>query len=293
MMVHRIRLPGRRSRGESPPPPPSRLARLLALAHLVENLVEGGQLSSYSGAARRLGVTRARMSQIRRLLALAAPIQEAILMDRSTATERKVRAISQRIGLYPECSSGAPSPADELWSRALRLQLVGLSRDAMGLLQPRSRGQCVRRGTARVGSGGWWPVDDPVRAALPAGCLLWGVVAVPRNRNEDARVGESPSADTRARRRIEHRGGGSPSASSSARQPGSKGTGSGSRISMTRSLPFLQHGQIGARSGSSISIATLVEPCAASLWTMTSGIAGPARSVRMRSSFSRLPQFAR
>ena len=41
---------------ESAGQPPTRLARQLALAHLVERLVESGKMESYSVAARRLGV---------------------------------------------------------------------------------------------------------------------------------------------------------------------------------------------------------------------------------------------
>src|SRR6266850_591084 len=41
-----------------------RTARMLALAHHVEALVEDGVLADYAAAARLLGVTRARMSQV-------------------------------------------------------------------------------------------------------------------------------------------------------------------------------------------------------------------------------------
>ena len=42
--------------------PVSRAARMLALAHYVERLVEQGSVKSYAAAARQLGVSRARMS---------------------------------------------------------------------------------------------------------------------------------------------------------------------------------------------------------------------------------------
>ena len=43
---------------------------MLALAHYVERLVEEGAVRSYADAARQLGVSRARMSQILNLLNL-------------------------------------------------------------------------------------------------------------------------------------------------------------------------------------------------------------------------------
>ncbi len=95
MMVHRSRLPKDEFRRESLLQPSSRLAQMLALAHLIEDRIQCGEVSSYSEAARNLNVTRARVSQILRLLGLAAPIQEAILMGTSNATERRVRAICQ------------------------------------------------------------------------------------------------------------------------------------------------------------------------------------------------------
>ena len=71
----------------TPPPVTSRLARLLALAHHVE-----GMDISYAEAARQLGITRARMSQIASLVNLSPRIQEAILTGEVPGlTERKCR----------------------------------------------------------------------------------------------------------------------------------------------------------------------------------------------------------
>ena len=50
-----------------PPPPPSRAARMLALAHHVERLIEAGELTGYADAARGLGLTRARLTQVMNL----------------------------------------------------------------------------------------------------------------------------------------------------------------------------------------------------------------------------------
>ncbi len=72
---------------DTPPPPEksatrpvSRAARMLALAHYVERLVEAGSLKSYADAARQLGVTRARMAQIINLLNLPPRVQEGLLL---------------------------------------------------------------------------------------------------------------------------------------------------------------------------------------------------------------------
>lgn len=52
----------------------------MALAYYVERLVESGQLRNYVHAARVLGVTTSRSSQITELLNLPAEEQERILM---------------------------------------------------------------------------------------------------------------------------------------------------------------------------------------------------------------------
>ena len=75
------------------PQPVSRAARMLALAHHVERLVEAGELGGYAEAARVLGITRARVTQIMNLLLLAPEIQEAILTGRLRAGERSLRRV--------------------------------------------------------------------------------------------------------------------------------------------------------------------------------------------------------
>ena len=71
---------------------PSRLARMLALAHHVERLVEAGELESYSAAADALGLTRARLTQVMNLLLLAPAVQERVLFGHGRATERSLRS---------------------------------------------------------------------------------------------------------------------------------------------------------------------------------------------------------
>ena len=78
-----------------------RIARMLALAHHLEQLVETGDLKDYAEASRKLGLTRARMSQLANLLNLSPGIQEAILLGRIKTSERKLRAVT-RIPIWVE-----------------------------------------------------------------------------------------------------------------------------------------------------------------------------------------------
>ncbi len=56
-----------------------RIARLLALAHHIQELLDTGQVRDLAEIARRGHITRARMTQIMNLLLLAPDIQEDIL----------------------------------------------------------------------------------------------------------------------------------------------------------------------------------------------------------------------
>ena len=70
---------------------PSRSARMLALAHYIERLVEAGELTSYAEAARVLGLTRARLTQVMNLLLLAPEIQIRILAGESVGSAGLLR----------------------------------------------------------------------------------------------------------------------------------------------------------------------------------------------------------
>ena len=72
---------------------PSRTARMLALAHHIERLIEAGDLSSYSEAAQAIGVTRARVSQVLRFLDLSPRLQERILVGNLRASGRRLRLV--------------------------------------------------------------------------------------------------------------------------------------------------------------------------------------------------------
>ena len=77
-----------------------RVARLLALAHRIDSMVRGGEIADYAEAARRLGLTRARVTQITNLLLLAPEVQEAVLgmpevaSGRDPITERQLRPVA-------------------------------------------------------------------------------------------------------------------------------------------------------------------------------------------------------
>ena len=76
-----------------------RVARMLALAHRIDEMIQAGELRDLADAARAIGVTRARMTQIMNLLLLAPKIQEAILdlppvtSGRDPVSERTLRGI--------------------------------------------------------------------------------------------------------------------------------------------------------------------------------------------------------
>jgi hypothetical protein len=76
-----------------------RIARLLALAVRLEGLLRDETIRDYAELARLGGVTRARMTQIMRLLDLAPDIQEQILFlpPRRGLNERNLRPIANVI----------------------------------------------------------------------------------------------------------------------------------------------------------------------------------------------------
>jgi len=59
---------------------PLRVARLLAFAHGIERRIVAGEIADRAAAARELGVSRARLTQILHLTLLAPDIQEEILL---------------------------------------------------------------------------------------------------------------------------------------------------------------------------------------------------------------------
>jgi hypothetical protein len=79
--------------------PIPRIARLLALAIRLDGLIRDQDLASYAEIARRGPVTRARMTQIMKLLHLAPDIQEQILFLPPTPglNERNLRPVTKAV----------------------------------------------------------------------------------------------------------------------------------------------------------------------------------------------------
>jgi hypothetical protein len=103
----------------------SRVAQMLALAHHIERLVDAGGLpGGYADAARALGLTRARLTQVMNLLLLAPSIQERILVGGLELTERGFRqavrcpAWAEQQALASDC----PSPERQARPNAARGQ---------------------------------------------------------------------------------------------------------------------------------------------------------------------------
>lgn len=70
---------------EAPPPKPepvrrpAKVARMLALAHHIQNAIDRGVVADRATVARKLGFTRARITQLLDLLLLAPDIQTRVL----------------------------------------------------------------------------------------------------------------------------------------------------------------------------------------------------------------------
>ena len=97
-----------------------RISRLMALAIRLEGLIRSGTIRDYAELARRGGVTRARMTQIVKLLNLAPEIQEQILFLAPTKgiNERNLRTIVRQIDwdeqrrLFQQITEAAPGTRD-------------------------------------------------------------------------------------------------------------------------------------------------------------------------------------
>ncbi|MEQ1634053.1 MAG: hypothetical protein ABL997_16870 [Planctomycetota bacterium] len=76
-------------------PAASPMARRIALAHHIETLIATGEVENYADAAARLGLTRARITQISDLALLAPDIQAAVLDGRCAARDRHLYAVGK------------------------------------------------------------------------------------------------------------------------------------------------------------------------------------------------------
>ena len=69
---------------------PARVAVTLALAHQIQRAIDRGEIRDQAEAARRLGVTRARLTQILNLTHLLADIQEGILFPDAVGSLKRI-----------------------------------------------------------------------------------------------------------------------------------------------------------------------------------------------------------
>ena len=90
---------------DPPPPPPepvrrpARVARMLALAHRLQQSIDSGEIEDRAALARRYELTRARITQLLNLTLLAPDIQESVLSLESVdglepTSERALREVS-------------------------------------------------------------------------------------------------------------------------------------------------------------------------------------------------------
>lgn len=104
--LHRVQQGHGKAFAAEPPAPrlavrrPARVAMMLALAHTVAGAIESGTLVDQAEAARRLGLTRARVTQLLALLRLAPDLQEHVLFLEAvdgveTLTERDLRKVTR------------------------------------------------------------------------------------------------------------------------------------------------------------------------------------------------------
>lgn len=94
------------SLAETPPPAkpepvrrPAKVAQQLALAHHLQNAIDRGLVADRAAVARKLGLTRARVTQLLDLLMLAPDLQEHVLRFEAVdgaepMAERTLRAVA-------------------------------------------------------------------------------------------------------------------------------------------------------------------------------------------------------
>ena len=74
-----------------------RCARLMSLALTIDELVRTGRVDSYAKVARVAGISRARMSQVVGLMALAPELQAALLTGELRIKDGDLRDLTRRI----------------------------------------------------------------------------------------------------------------------------------------------------------------------------------------------------
>ena len=114
-------IPANQPSGQGPPATPAgrvpRVARLLALAHLLEQWIDRGEVADYAQLARRVHLSRARIAQVAQLRYLAPDLQDRILFlppvlhGPDPITERDIRPIAA----HPDWRTQR-----RMWSRLIR-----------------------------------------------------------------------------------------------------------------------------------------------------------------------------
>jgi hypothetical protein len=95
----------------------TRVARLLALAWWLDEEIRAGRIKNLAEAARELGLTRARVTQVMNLRLLAPAIQEALMLG-AASRGRGLRTVTnepdwagQAARVYPARSAGMAAGA--------------------------------------------------------------------------------------------------------------------------------------------------------------------------------------
>lgn len=81
---------------------PARVARMLALAHRLQQAIDSGEIQDRASLARQYGLTRARVTQLLNLTLLAPDIQEQVLALKAVdglepTSERALREVSREM----------------------------------------------------------------------------------------------------------------------------------------------------------------------------------------------------
>jgi len=95
-----------------------RVARLLALAYRIDGMIRSGELKNWTEAARLVGITRPRMTQIANLMLLAPALQEPLFLlpipgaTTGSLTEHVFRPIAALACWHAQEALCEPLPSD-------------------------------------------------------------------------------------------------------------------------------------------------------------------------------------
>jgi excisionase family DNA binding protein len=130
---------------EQPPPPkpepvqrPAKVARMLALAHHLQGAIDRGMVADRATVARRLGLTRARVTQLLDLLMLAPDLQARVL-ELEAVDGAEPMALSGPCGRWGTPGRGASSGRLGPMQTDFDRLVPAVVRDAMLGYHPRVR----------------------------------------------------------------------------------------------------------------------------------------------------------